>query len=312
MSEQPHWERATLEKVALAAVKEQRSSRRWNVFFRLCWLVLLVAGGVALFGDEDTASDTLGTGRHTVLITLNGEISSENKTGEHMVKALDKAFKDKNAAGVVIRANSPGGSPVQSAIVYDEIRRLKAKNPNLPVYVVVEEVCASGCYYIAAAADKIFVSRASIVGSIGLLSDGFGFSGVLDKLGVERRLMTAGDHKAMNDPFSPRNPRDEAIRQQLLNEVHAQFIQAVKAGRGMRLKEDPLIFSGMYWLGDKSLMLGVTDAYGTVESVARDILQAETLVDVTPTENLSDRFAKKLGMGMSVGLTSALLPSGLK
>lgn len=298
----PQWERQVLEKLALASVTEQRRSRQWKLFFRLAWLVLAILLVVGILRQKDDGETGLTNGEHAALLNLSGEISTENHTAERMIKGLQKAFKNSGTQAVIIRANSPGGSPVLSGMVNDEIRRLKTEQPNIPVYVVVEEVCASGCYYIASAADKIFVDKASIVGSIGVLSDGFGFSGAMEKLGIDRRLMTAGSHKAMADPFSPRKPEDEAIRQALLNDIHRQFIDAVKAGRGKRLKDDPAIFSGLYWLGEKSIPLGLVDGYGTVDSVARDLVKTEHVQDITPGEDFIDRFAKRFGVGLSLGL----------
>jgi len=218
---------------------------------------------------------------------------------------LQEAFKDKNTQGVVLRINSPGGSPVQAGQINDEIRRLRAKYPNTPLYAVVEDICASGGYYVAAAADKIFVNESSIVGSIGVLMDGFGFAGVLDKLGVERRLLHAGENKGFLDPFSPMVPEQQQHAQSMLDAIHAQFIKVVREGRGERLKDAPELFSGLMWTGQRSIDLGLADALGSVEYVAREIVKAEELVDYTPRENLAERVAKRFGATLADALVRA-------
>ena len=219
---------------------------------------------------------------------------------------MRSAFEDKGTAGVILRINSPGGSPVQSGIINDEIRRLRGKYPDIPLYVVVEDVCASGGYYVAAAADKIFVDKASLVGSIGVLMDGFGFTGTMDKLGVERRLLTAGENKGFLDPFSPQDPKQKLMAQTMLGEIHKQFIDVVKKGRGQRLKETPDMFSGLVWTGARSIELGLADDFGTVSSVARDVIKAEKVMDYTQKENIAERFAKRFGADMVQGAVKAL------
>ncbi|AUH51723.1 S49 family peptidase [Chromobacterium sp. ATCC 53434] len=305
MNNDPNWERQLLERLASAALIEQRRSRQWKIFFRLAWLAVIGFIAVSLFmrGEDKTGASLTGGG-HSAVIELDGAISSENDSGKKMVEALESAFRDKGTKGVIIDANSPGGSPVLSGMVYDEIRRQKQRHADIPVYVVVSEVCASGCYYIASAADKIFVDKASIVGSIGVLSDGFGFTGAMEKLGIERRLKTAGENKAMGDPFSPQNPKHEAIRQQLLDDIHQQFIAAVRAGRGKRLKDDPQMFSGMVWLGEKAIPLGLADGYGTVASVARDVVKADKTVDFTRQDDFSSRVARRIGVEFAGGVKS--------
>ena len=239
---------------------------------------------------------SLVTGKHTALIDLEGVISSNSAaSADNLIPSLQAAFKDKGTQGVILRINSPGGSPVQSGYVNDEITRLRALYPKIPLYVVVEDVCASGGYYIAAAADKIYVNKASIVGSIGVLMDGFGFTGAMNKLGVERRLMTAGENKGFMDPFSPRNPKHETFTKGMLNEIHQQFISVVKQGRGKRLKDSPEIFSGLFWSGQKSIELGLADEIGSLESVARDVIKAENIVDFTKHDGFADRLAKRFG-----------------
>jgi protease-4 len=305
MNDTPNWERQLVEKLAMAAVVEQRRARRWKIFFRLVWLGII--GGLlatAFLRNEDKSAEALTGSGHTAVISLDGVIDSENNTAEKLSAALEDAYNDHGTRGIIIEANSPGGSPVLSGMAYDEIRRQKKAHPAIPVYVTVQEVCASGCYYIAAAADKIFVDKASIIGSIGVLSDGFGFTGLMDKLGVERRLKTAGENKAMGDPFSPVNPKQEAIRQQLLDDIHQQFIKAVKDGRGSRLKNDPQLFSGMVWIGEKGIPLGLADGLGNTRSVARDVIKAEKTVDYTQQDDLSSRVARKIGVEFAGGVRS--------
>jgi protease-4 len=212
-----------------------------------------------------------------------------------VIGALQAAFKDKNTQGVVLRINSPGGSPVQSQTIYDEMRRLRKKYPEIPLYAVVEDICASGGYFVAAGADRIYVGKASIVGSIGVLMNGFGFTGLMDKLGVERRLITAGENKAMLDPFSPLDEKDRKHMQALAKDVHEQFIGVVREGRGKRLKETPDMFSGLIWTGQKSIELGLADGIGSLESVARDVIKAEDIVDYTEKENIAEKFARRFG-----------------
>ena len=290
----PQWERQLLEKIALASLQEQRAKRRWGIFFKLAFLSYLVA--VLVMVVDWGGPEKLVDGRHTALINLRGTIDAGGDASADKINgALQSAFEDKGTAGVIMRINSPGGSPVQSGIVYDEIRRLRTKHPQIPLYVVVEDVCASGGYYIAAAADKIFVDKASIVGSIGVLMDGFGFTGTMDKLGVERRLLTAGVNKGFLDPFSPQDERQKEHAQILLGEIHRQFIEVVRNGRGNRLKETPDMFSGLMWTGSQSIKMGLADDFGTVDSVARDLIKAETILDYSVKENIAERFAKRLG-----------------
>lgn len=284
-----------LEKLAQEILKEQRVSRRWRNIFRF------VGVGVALFAvwaafDFKGASKQ-DSARHTALVEIDGEIdaTSASASVNSILPAINEAFNDPGSVGVILRMNSPGGSPVQSAIVNDELKRLRKLHPKKPVYVVVEDMCASGCYYIAVAADKIYVSEASVVGSIGVLMSSFGFKGLMDKLGIERRLLTAGENKALLDPFSVQNPRHKEYTQSLLEEIHQQFIRAVREGRGKRLKESPEIFSGLFWTGSHAISLGLADGLGTVNSISRDVLQAEDIIDYTVREGLSDRVLKKFG-----------------
>jgi protease-4 len=301
-----HWERKVLEKLATSALQEQRRSRYWGIFFKsltFLYLFLLLFIAAGWFGARDMGSP----GRHTALVQVNGVIAEGSRASSDQITAgLQAAFKDVNTQGVVLRINSPGGSPVQAGQINDEIRRLREQHPNVPVYAVIEDVCASGGYYIAVAADRIFVNRASLVGSIGVLMDGFGFSGVLDKLGVERRLLTAGDNKGFLDPFSPLDPAQRAHAQQMLNDIHGQFIEVVKRGRGDRLKPDPAIFSGLVWTGERSIELGLADALGSVEHVAREIIKAENIVDYTPRENIAERVVRRFGAASAEALWGAV------
>lgn len=306
----PNWERRLLEKIAFASIKEQRARRRWGIFFKLAVLVYLIAGLVLLV-DWEGGSEKLADGKHTALINVRGVINSTgDATAEKINGALQSAFEDKRTAGVILRINSPGGSPVQSGIVYDEIRRLRAKFPDTNLYVVVEDLCASGGYYIASAADKIFVDKASVVGSIGVLMDGFGFTGAMERLGVERRLLTAGDNKGFLDPFSPQDEKQKEHAQLLLGEIHRQFIDVVRQGRGKRLKETPEMFSGLMWTGSQSIAMGLADGYGTVDSVARDVIKVEKILDYSIKENIAERFAKRLGAEVSQSIVMKLFSGG--
>jgi len=302
----------TLEKIAHAYLDEQRANRRWRNVYRIGILLLaLIAAGAALdlkWGGKPPST------RHTALIEITGEIDSDSPTAsvDTIMPALQDAFNDEGSVGLVLRMNSPGGSPVQSAIVNNEITRLRKLHPNKPVYVVVEDMCASGCYYIAAAADRIYVSQGSVVGSIGVLMSSFGFSGLMNKLGIERRLMTAGENKAMMDPFQPQNPRHRAYTQSLLDEIHQQFIAAVRSGRGKRLKNSPEIFSGLFWTGESAIRLGLADGLGTVDGVARDVLKAEDVIDYTVREGLSDRVLKKFGAAVGEGFAKTMATEWVK
>lgn len=302
MSDNENPERGALERLLLAHLTEQRKARRWSVFFRslgFIWLFILLGFLLTYEGEGFTS-----TGPHTALVELEGEIGGEDgMRADALIAALNGAFDDKHTRGVVLRINSPGGSPVQAGQVYDEMRRLRGKYPKIPLYVVVDDVCASGGYYIAAAADRIFVDKASLVGSIGVLMDGFGFTEGMKKLGVERRLLTAGDNKGFLDPFLPVDPRQEAHARAMLGEVHDQFIQIVRQGRGARLKETPDMFSGLIWSGARSIELGLADALGSLDYVAREVVKAEDIVDFTPQEGLAERLARRIGtsMGQAMG-----------
>lgn len=289
------WEKEMLEKIVFSSMREQRRARYWSIFFRsltFLYLFILLFWGLGWF-DGDTARVT---DKHTALVDLRGEIKPDSMgSADNINAALQKAFKDKNTAGVILRVNSPGGSPVQAGYINDEIRRLRAQYPETPLYAVVEDICASGGYYAAVAADKIFVDKASIVGSIGVVLDSFGFTGTLEKLGVERRLLTAGENKSFLDPFLPSDPKQREHARNMLTEIHQQFIQVVQQGRGERLKDVPEIFSGLLWTGEKSIDLGLVDGLGSADYVAREIIQAEHIVDFTTQEGLAERFAKRFG-----------------
>jgi protease-4 len=288
------WERDVLEKLAFAMLNEQRARRRWGIFFKLATLVVIAFGLWLAFGPGIGDSEPVGT--HTALIEIDGTIETGTVgAADSVIPALNRAYSDDSAVGVILRINSPGGSPVQAGMINDEIVRLRKAYPKKPLYVVVDEICASGGYYIAAAADKIFVNKASIVGSNGVLMEGFGFTGLMDKLGVERRLMTAGENKGFMDPFSPQSAKQKNYAQDMLNEVHQQFIDVVRQGRGKRLKETPETFSGLFWSGSKAVEIGLADGFGTVDTVARDELKAEDIVDYTQREGLSERLLKKFG-----------------
>ncbi len=290
------WERGVLEKLAFEALTEQRLSRRWRVGLGIAWLLLLFLLLFAILGWVGGKRDGSSLEKHTALVELKGVISSESKaSADKVIGALQHAFKDKNTLGVVLRINSPGGSPVQAGYINDEIKRLRAKHKDIPLYVVVQDICASGGYYVAAAADKIYVDKASIIGSIGVLMDGFGFTGAMEKLGVERRLVTAGENKGFLDPFSAVNPEQQKYAKQMVDEIHQQFIKVVKDGRGKRLKETPEMFSGLVWSGEKSVANGLADGFGGLDYVARDIIKAEQIVDFTEEDSFSETLTRRLG-----------------
>ena len=292
------WERRTLEKVALAAIDEQRRARKWGIFFKLLifiYLFALLFIGMGWIGKKDT-----GTGKHTALVELRGVIGPESTaSADNVIAGLQEAFKDKRTQGVILRINSPGGSPVQAGHINDEIKRLRAKYPDIPMYAVIEDICASGGYYVAVAADHIYVDKGSIVGSIGVLMDGFGFTGLMDKLGIERRLLAAGENKGFLDPFSPIRDTQVDYAATMLEEIHKQFITVVREGRGKRLKETPELFSGLLWVGTRSVELGLADALGSVDYVAREVIKAEDIVDFTPRENIAERVARRFGAAMA-------------
>jgi protease IV len=300
----PGWERATIEKLMFATLEEQRTARRWRTFKSLAWLGFFIFLLWALMhrGTPSTDKSTA----HTAVIEIKGEIASGGEaSAEGVVAGMRAAFEDSGAQAVVLLINSPGGSPVQAGIINDEIKRLRAKHKK-PIYAVVEESCASAAYYIAAATDKIFVDKASIVGSIGVLMDGFGFTGLMEKLGVERRLMTAGENKGFLDPFSPQTDKHRAFAQSMLDQIHKQFIEVVKAGRGKRLKETPELFTGLFWTGQQAVEMGLADQLGNLDFVAREVVKAEDLVDYTRKDNVAERLAKKFGAAIGEGAIRAV------
>mgnify|MGYP000870788092 CR=1 FL=1 len=309
----PNWERKVIESLAVDALREQRARRRWGIFFKLLGFAYLTVVLMLAF-DWPGDTESLAEGKkHTAVIDLTGVISHKgDASAENINAALQAAFDDKHTAGIVLRINSPGGSPVQAGMINDEIRRLRAKHADIPLHAVVEDICASGGYYVAAAADKIFVDKASIVGSIGVLIDGFGFTGTMDKLGVERRLLTAGQNKGFLDPFSPQNAQQKAHAEQMLAEIHQQFIAVVRQGRGARLKETPDMFSGLMWSGAKSLELGLADEFGTVESIARDVFKAESIRDYSVKPNFAEKLAKQLGADVAEGATNMMARLSLR
>jgi protease-4 len=302
------WEQGVIERLATEGLKEQRRARRWGIFFKLLGFAYLT---IVLLLAFDWGIG-VPHGKHTALVEVDGVISARGgANAERVATALQNAFKDGNTQGVVLRINSPGGSPVQAGIIYDEIQRLRGKYPDKPMYAVIEDVCASGGYYIAAAADKIYVDKASIVGSIGVLMDGFGFTETMEKVGVERRLITAGENKAFLDPFSPVNAKHREYAQSMLNEIHQQFIDIVKKGRGDRLKSDASLFSGLVWSGAKSIEMGLADALGSVDYVAREVIKAEQIVDFTQKESITERVAKRFGAAAASALASFVTSGGI-
>lgn len=301
----PSWERQTLEKLTFAMVAEQQAARRWRSFWRLVWL--LAVGAVVWLAMDKTPSSTPSTLPHTAVIDIKGEIGAEaDASSTNVIDSLRAAFDDVGAQAVVLSIDSPGGSPVQAGLINDEIMRLKALHKK-PVYAVVGDTCASAAYYIAAGADEIYVDKASIVGSIGVLMDGFGFTGLMDKVGVERRLLTAGDNKGFLDPFSPQTDKQRTHALEMLNEIHQQFIAVVKAGRGDRLKETPDMFSGLFWSGAQSIDMGLADGLGSVDYVAREIVKAEEIVDYTRKENVAERLVKRFGAAMAQAAVKSMV-----
>ncbi len=290
-----NWERDAIVELANAGLKEQRRARRWGIFFKLFFAVYLIIFLIAIVGSRN--ADKLMTGeRHTALVSLLGVIADgEDASANNVVSGLRAAFENENSAAVILNINSPGGSPVQSAYINSEIKRLREMYPAKPIYAVVSDICASGGVYVAVAADKIFANESSIVGSIGVRMDGFGFEGTIEKLGIERRLLTAGEHKAVLDPFSPENPVEKQHVQTMLNEIHQEFIDVVKEGRGDRLADDPELFTGLFWTGTKAMELGLIDGLGSAVYVAREVVGVEEIVDYSYQEDFFQRFAGRIG-----------------
>ena len=305
----PGWERATLERLMFATLEEQRQQRRWRMVKSMAWLAFFVLLIWTLFLRGSPSPDKAQP--HTAVVEIKGEIASgADASAEFVVAAMKSAFEDEGAKGVVLLINSPGGSPVQAGIINDEIKRMKAKYKK-PIYAVVEESCASAAYYIAAATDKIYVDKASLVGSIGVLMDGFGFTGTMEKLGVERRLLTSGENKGFLDPFSPQTEKQRAYAQTMLDQIHQQFIAAVKAGRGDRLKTTPETFSGLFWTGQQAVEMGLADKLGSVDYVAREVVKAEDIIDYTRRDNVAERLAKRFGAAMGTAAVKSLSLAGL-
>jgi len=302
-----NWERQALEHLLLENLKETRKARRWKAVFRILTLLVFVGVLLAVF-DFHLPGRGMGMEKHTALVTLEGEISSSSMANALDINSsLTAAFENENSVGVVLRINSPGGSPVQAGMMNDEIHRLRKLYSSKPFYVVVEDICASGGYYVAVAGDQILVDKASLVGSIGVIMEGFGFTGLMDKLGVTRRMITAGSNKGMMDPFSKENPQQVEMIKTMIDEIHQQFIAVVKAGRGDRLKETPEMFSGRVWNGEQAIKIGLVDGYGTVETVARDIFKAPDILDYTMKENFAERVAKRFGAEVGAAAGKALI-----
>ncbi|MDO5638336.1 MAG: S49 family peptidase [Neisseria sp.] len=311
LNQQQNWERDTLREALLESYKEQRRSRMWRNFWRLVWLLVFLSIIVSLRSGRGESSNMLAgsSKNHTAVISLSGEIGGNSYQDQvQMLRdSLQAAYANSRVKGIIIRANSPGGSPVVSNIAFEEIRRLKAQHKNIPLYVVAEDVCASGCYYIAAAADKIYADPSSMVGSIGVIGGGFDFTGLMDKLGVKRRLKTAGSNKGMGDPFSPETPEQTRIWEQMLADIHQEFIKAVKLGRGERLKdaEHPDVFSGRVYTGNEAKAVGLIDDYGNIYSVARDVIKAPEIVNYTPEDKFYNLIGRRFGAEMKSQLQEA-------
>lgn len=293
------WEQNLISRIALEALNEQRRSRRWGIFFKSLLALYLFALLLLYLPSDWTRKPVTGEG-YTALVDIDGIISNDARaSADNVVTGLRKAFEDRQTRGVILRINSPGGSPVQAGYIHDEILRLREEHPEVPVYAVISDTCASGGYYVAVAADEIYANRASIVGSIGVIYSGFGFVEAIDKLGVERRLLTAGENKALMDPFSPLERESTTHLQAMLDDIHQQFIEIVKQGRGDRLQDDDKLFSGLIWTGEQGLDLGLVDALGSASYVAREVIGAEEIVDYTVRENYLDRFARRIGSALA-------------
>ena len=293
-----------MERLAFANLDEQKTARRWKVGIRLAWLVLVAVVFWQLFTYRSTTISP--SSPHTAMVSIVGEIGSgAEASAENIMSSMRLALEDSGSKALVLLINSPGGSPVQAGLINDEIVRLRALH-NKPIYAVVEESCASAAYYIAAAADQIYVDKASIVGSIGVLMDGFGFTELMNKLGVERRLMTAGANKGFLDPFSPQTEQQRKHAQAMLDQIHSQFIEVVKKGRGDRLKETPEMFSGLFWSGQQAVDLGLADSLGSLDGVAREVVKAPDVIDYTQRENVAERLVKRFGAAVGEGSVRAL------
>jgi len=294
------WEKELVNKLAFAAITEQRRSRRWGIFFKMMFLLYIVSVLMVFVANDSSSSPGMPKGDHTALVELSGIISADSDaSADIIITGLRDALENKKSKALIIRANSPGGSPVQADYIYNEILRLRKIYPDKPIYSVITDACASACYYIISATDKIYANEASLVGSIGVLSDGFGFVGSMEKLGIERRLYTAGKNKGTLDPFSPQKPEDVEHMSKMLGEVHELFINSVKKGRGDKLKNDPDLFSGLFWAGKKAHALGLVDEFSSSSAVARDVVGHEEIIDYTPDERLIDRLFDRLGASIA-------------
>ncbi|MGI9336811.1 MAG: S49 family peptidase [Gammaproteobacteria bacterium] len=299
------WTRDVIERLAFASLQEQKRARRWSIFFKFVLFayliaVLLLTLPIGWFADASQ-------GRHTALVEVSGVIAPDsNASADRIVQGLRSAFENEDSAAVILRINSPGGSPVQAGYVNDEIKRLKAEHPDKTVYAVITDMAASGGYYVAAGADRIYADKASLVGSIGVVMNGFGFVDTMEMFGVERRLIAAGEHKGFLDPFSPADADEVDHVRSMLGEIHRQFIQVVRNGRGDRLKDDPDLFSGLVWTGEKGVELGLVDALGSSSYVAREVVGAKKIVNYTPRRNVAERLAERFGAGMAAALATRL------
>jgi len=297
------WERHVIEKLVMGLFSEQRRSRRWNIIFKGLFLAYFLM--LFFIYMPDMGDTSVSIGKHTALIEIQGVIAADSEaSADNVITGLRAAFNDKGTAGIILRINSPGGSPVQAGYINDEIERLRGKHPDIPVYTVITDICASGGYYIAVAADQIYADKASIVGSIGVLMDGFGFVDAMKKIGVERRLLTAGEHKGFLDPFSPVNAMEKQHVENLLSEIHQQFISVVKKGRGDRLKPNEALFSGLVWSGEQGVEMGLVDGLGSSSYVAREVIGVERISDFTHKVPALDRFIERIGIAMANTLTA--------
>ena len=307
-----NWEREILEKLVMSTVTEQRKARRWNILFKSLFLIYLIA--ILVITVDPFSNQSLSSSNaHTAVIDITGILLDDGQiNADQIIKGLRNAVKDEGTRGIILRMNTPGGSPVQAWYVYDEIRRIKKENPDLPIFAVVSDTCASGGYFIAAATDKIFVSKSSIIGSIGVIMNGFGFVETMEKLGIERRLMIAGKNKGIFDAFSPLKKSEQEHLQTMLNDIHQQFIDAVRDGRGDRLVDNPSLFSGLVWTGQQGIKMGLADAIGTPSSVAKEIIGEENLVNFTPKLSFLDRFTSKIGTAFEHALWNVLTNFNLR
>lgn len=299
------WERSMLERIATASIQEQAKARRWRTITRMAWLLFFV-GLAWMLMFKSGAKTPAAKGSHTAVVEIRGNISDDAEaSASNILTAAKAAFEDAGSKAVILSINSGGGSPVQAGIINDELKRMRT-HYNKPLYAVIGDTSASGAYYVAVAADEIFVDKASMVGSIGVLMDGFGFTGAMEKIGVERRLITAGENKGFLDPYSPLKPEQRAHAQNMINQIHAQFIQVVRQGRGAKLKETEGMFSGLVWNGEQAVQMGLADQLGNVRSVARDVVKEEKTVDYTKRDNMAEQLARRFGVAVGVGFAESL------